>query len=86
MKKCCLKDSCLEGKNDDEEDEKQNIDLVPNVCIEGANGNQNHCIGTSRDLGVIIVIPAVKKYWQMFENVLYLIILQMITKPRLQHT
>ena len=48
-------------KNDDEEDEKWNIDLVPDVCIEGANGNQNHCIGTSRDLGVIIVIPAIKK-------------------------
>ena len=48
-------------KNDDEEDEKWNIDLVPDVCIEGADGNQNHCIGTSRDLGVIIVIPAIKK-------------------------
>ena len=57
----CLKDSCLQDKNDDEEDEKQNIDLVPDVCIEGANSNQNHCIGTSRDLGVIIVIPAIKK-------------------------
>ena len=48
-------------KNDDEEDEKWNIDLVPDVCIEGANGNQNHCIGTSGDLGVIIVLPAFKK-------------------------
>ena len=57
----CLKDSRLQDKNDDEEDEKQNIDLVPDVCIEGANGNQNHCIGTSRDLGVIIVIPAINK-------------------------
>ena len=56
----CLKDSRLQDKND-EEDEKQNIDLVPDVCIEGANGNQNHCIGTSGDLGVIIVLPAFKK-------------------------
>ena len=57
----CWKDSCLQDKNDNEEDEKQNIDLVPDVCIEGANGNQNHCIGTSGDLGVIIVLPAFKK-------------------------
>ena len=34
------------------------IDLVAHVYMEGPNGNQNHCVGTSRDLSVILIIRA----------------------------
>ena len=43
--------------NDDDNDNGY-IDLVSHVCIEGSNGNQNHCIGTSRDLSVIFIVRA----------------------------
>ena len=36
------------------------IDLVAHVYMEGSNGNQNHCVGTSRDLSVILIIRAGK--------------------------
>ena len=42
----------------DNDDDNGYIDLVSHVCIEGSNGNQNHCIGTSRDLSVIFIIRA----------------------------
>ena len=42
----------------DNDDDNGYIDLVSHVCIEGSNGNQNHCIGTSRDLSVIFIVRA----------------------------
>ena len=50
-------DDDFDDVNDDD-DNNGYIDLVSHVCIEGSNGNQNHCIGTSRDLSVIFIIRA----------------------------
>ena len=58
------------------------IDLVAHVYMEGPNGNQNHCVGTSRDLSVILIIRAGKIDLMMMMMMMMMVMMMMMMMSR----